>query len=178
MPPCDSEIGQHRPTLLSSCARAATSEEAQFRLQYPRATQTSRIIALDQGAAPTVCRLAAREWNGDARFLVSDGPAAGAAVDQPEHVTLRACGGSMTRLAAELADAELVAMIASSDDSADLAGRVGDLCAERSITTTGLVLAEWGELDATVSRLRPNAMVMVVSTDDEDLVGLLTALRV
>lgn len=177
MPPFDSEVGQHRPTLLSSCAHAATSEEAQFRLQYPRATQTSRIIALDQGAAPVVCRLAARKWTGEARFLIHDGPATEGA-GQPENVRLRTCGGSTTALIDELADAEVVAMIATSDESADLAGLVGDLCAERSIMTTGLVLAECDELDATVSRLRPNAMVLVVSTDHEDLAGLLTALRI
>lgn len=177
MPPFDNEVGQYRPTLLNSCAHAASAEEAQFRLQYARATQTSRIIALDRGAAPVVCRLAAREWNGEARFLVHDGRVTEGA-GQPEDVSLRTCGGSTTALVEELADADVVAMIATSDESADLAGLVGDLCAERSIMTTGLVLAGWDELDATVSRLRPHAMVMVVSTDDEDLVGVLTALRV
>lgn len=179
MPPFDIEVGQRRPTLLSSCAQAATEEEARFRLRYPRATQASRVIALDDAAAPIVCRLADWEWSDDTRFLVGGKLAGAHGNGQPADATLRPCdGAATTRLTDELTDAELVVMVATSDHSADLAELIGDLCAERRIMTTGLVLAEWGQLDTTVSRLRPNAMVMVVSPDDEDLVGILTALRV
>ena len=43
------------PTLLSSCARASTREEARFRVDYPNsATRSTRIFALDKRAADAV----------------------------------------------------------------------------------------------------------------------------
>ncbi|MPZ88171.1 MAG: 3-methyl-2-oxobutanoate hydroxymethyltransferase [Nitriliruptorales bacterium] len=179
MPPSDAPVQQmRRPTLSSSCARAATAEEARFRLRYPRATQASRIVALDQEAAPIVCRLAGREWSGDARFLTYQARVGAEGNGLPVDAALRTCDGSETRLSSELDDAEIVVMVATADDAVEAASLIGDACAERRIMTTGLVLAEWGALDATVSSLRPNAMVMVVSMDEDELVGILTALRV
>lgn len=178
MPPSDVQIAQRRPTLLSSCAHAATAEEAAYRLAYPRATQRSRVIALDPESAPIVCQLATWEWTNEARFLSYEGTVGAPDDGRPADATLRVCDGPETGLHAELDTAELVVMVAGTDDSAEAAELIGDLCAERGIMTTGLVLAEWGELDATVSKLRPNAMVMVVSPDEDDLVGILTALRV
>lgn len=179
MPPSDAPVDRlRRPTLSSSCARAATAGEARFRLHYPRATQASRIIALDQQAAPIVCRLAGREWTGDAHFLTYQAPVSAEGNGLPVDAALRTCDGSEARLSSELEDAETVVMIATTDGTAEAASLVGGACAERRIMTTGLVLAEWGALDATLSSLRPNAMVIVVSKDEEELVGILTALRV
>lgn len=180
MPP--SELGSatpRGPTLQSSCAQATTAEEAGFRLEYPRATQSSRVVALDEEASEIVCRLAAREWNGPAHFLTYDTlVAADGNGQQLADATLRACEGSETLLSAELDDAELVVMVATTDAGAEAASLIGEVCAERRIMTTGLILAEWGTLDATVSSLRPNAMVLVASKDEEDLQGILGALRV
>ena len=177
--PRSETVSQRRgPTLLSSCARAATAEEARFRLHYPRASLTSRIVALDEGAGPIVCRLAEAEWSGEPRFLIYQGlddpKADGGSVD-PQ---LKTCDGAQSRLMAEVEDADVVVMIATSDDAAEAAGLIGDACATRGIMTTGLVVADWGTLDATVANLRPNAMVMLISRDQQDLRDVLTALRV
>lgn len=182
MPPFDAEDAQaRRPTLLSSCAQAATAQEARYRLTYPRATQASRIIALDEQAAPVVCELAAHDWHDDARFLVYETLVGVEDADEhgpPADARLRTCDGAPSLLGDELADAELVVMVAGTDHGAEAASLIGDVCAQRRVMTTGLVLSEDGSLDATLSSLRPNAMVMLVSPDVEDLDGILTALRV
>ncbi len=181
MSPSDGGVASRRPTLSSSCARATSADEARFRLRYPRATQASRIIALDEAAAETVCALAPRGWSEEARFLVAEaivGVEAATPGVAPADVQLRTCAGEESLAGREVDGAELVVMVASSDDGAAAASLIGDLCAQRAVMTTGLVLAEWGALDATLASLRPNAMVMVVSPDLEDLIGILAALRV
>lgn len=178
MPRSETLEGPRRPTALSSCAWATTAEEARFRLSYPRASQVSRVLALDDGAEGIVCCLATREWTGDARFLIVHELTAAQGESTPVDASLRDCEGTTTTLLAELDVAEIVVMVATSDEAAAAAELIGDACAERQIMTTGLVLAAWGELDAAVSSLRPNAMVMVLSSDEEELVGLLAALRV
>lgn len=176
MPP--SETLPRRPTLLNSCAMAATAAEARFRVDYPNArTQSSRIIALDRGAAAAVCRLAQRGWRG-ARFFSEVDATTGNGQRSPTDATLRGCDGSVARLEAELADADLVVMVATADDGAETAAVVGRKCAERGITATGLVLADWGARNEAVSSLRPYAMVLVISEDEGDVEGILTALRV
>lgn len=182
MPPFDPEHDRiRRPTLANSCAQAATAEEARYRLVYPRATQASRVIALDESAAPVVCGLAQNGWSDDARFLVYEtlvGVADANGDGPPADARLRSCDGQASLLTEELADAELVVMVAATDEGAEAASLIGDVCAQRRIMTTGLVLAEWDALPATLSSLRPNSMVMLVSPDADDLVGILTALRV
>ena len=62
-----------RPTLLSSCAKAATAAEARFRVPYPNAlTRASRIFALDAGAAEAMFAITEDPWNG-AHFLTVGG---------------------------------------------------------------------------------------------------------
>src|SRR5207248_996655 len=59
-----------RPILGSSCAQAATAEEARFRIDRPIAGRVALIVALDDGAVAVVERLAERPW-GAARFFHS-----------------------------------------------------------------------------------------------------------
>ena len=57
------------PTLLSSCAKAATAAEARFRVDYPNSkARASRIIALDADAADLMHRIDDDSW-GEAHFL-------------------------------------------------------------------------------------------------------------
>lgn len=181
MPPFD-QPRSRRPTLLSRCSSAASAAETSYRLRYPRATQASRIIALDEQSSPVVCRLSTHDWTGDARFLsyegLADGAGGHAGNGQGGDALLRTCEDAESLLSRELAEAELVVMVASMASSVEAASLIGELAAERGIMTTGLVLGEWKALDRTLSTMRPNAMVMVVSPDAEDLVGILDALRV
>jgi hypothetical protein len=62
--------------------------------------------------------------------------------------------------------------------SADAAAVIGDACAARFIMSAALVVPGPGPADAVVSALRPNAMVLVILQDGDDVAEVLSALRV
>jgi hypothetical protein len=164
-------IVQRQPTLASSCARAATATEARYRISYPEFTRrSSRVIALDPRAATVVRRLAGQRWSGG-HFLVFESAVPGDAL-------LSRADGSTALLSEELDSADVAVMIGSAEASAEGASIIGDACAARSIMSAGLVLPEDGTVDAVVSALRPNAMVLVILKDAGDVPEVLSALRV
>jgi hypothetical protein len=146
-----------RPTLLNSCAWAATAREAAFRIDKPPAyVRTSRVFALDPGAAGVVRDLARMPWH-DTRFL----PVFDAGT-----------------LADELDDADFAMMIATADDGAAAAYAIGHACRERGITTAGIVLDLGGlglhrAATEAVTALRPHARVLLVTEDRQDIVEIL-----
>lgn len=163
-----------RPTLLNSCARAATTAEARFRIDAaPQTARATRVVALDEGAADAVGPLLRQPWHG-ARFLRYPGPREHDAPDgEPADIVLADSAGAPVRLSGELADADMVMMIATAADGAPAATAIGDACALRGIMTAGLVLGQ--DSDA-VTALRPHARVLLVTKDRRDIPGLLTAL--
>lgn len=164
-----------RPTLLNSCARAATAAEARFRINAPDpAPQATRIVALDPGAAAVVRRAAQQHWR-SAHFLTYEAGPSGEG-GSPD-LTLRAADGSQVQLSAELADADIWMMVATADDGAQAASVIGEACTRRGIMTTGLVFGEGDEVAAAVSALRPHARVLLVSSDEDDVPEVLAALR-
>lgn len=188
---------QRQPTLLNSCASAATAAEARFRIDYPDTQhRAARVIALDERAAELVRRLAAAHWRGG-HFLVfeavvpadgADGKGNGAAPDpmtgaaDAADAVLRAADGAAVLLSSELGDADSAVMIATAEASASAASVIGDACAARQIMSAGLVIADGapggGDVDDVVAALRPNAMVLVVLQDHRDVPEILSALRV
>ena len=140
-------------SLLSSCARAATAAEARYRIDRPIGGRSALVIALDDEAAEVVDRVAEKPWQG-ARFVHSDGTV-------PE----------------ELATSDVAIMIGTAAADADAAGTIAAACAERGIMTSGLVLGERGEVMPTVAALRPYARNLMVTTDEDDVAAVLTALR-
>jgi hypothetical protein len=190
---------QRQPTLASSCAVAATTAEARYRISYPdTARRNSRVIALDGEAAAVVRRLAGQHWNGG-HFLIfgSVAPPNGSGLDAAD-AGLRRPDGTEVLLSAELSDADLVVMLAGVDASDEAASIIGDACAVRSIMSVGLVIpaglvapgggapgggaagggAPGEGADEVVSALRPNAMVLVILQDANDIPEILSALRV
>ena len=186
MPLSDAALTQRHPTLASSCAVAATTAEARYRISYPEvARRNSRVIALDEEAAAIVRGLAGRHWSGG-HFLVfettvpgrrvsHDGPADHA---RPADARLRRADGTGVLLSDELSDANVVVMLAAVHASAEAASVIGDACAARSIMSAGLVVPGGGSADAVVSALRPNAMVLVILQHGDDVPEILSALRV
>jgi len=163
----------------SSCARAATATEARFRINASLApARAALIVALDQGAAGVVRRVAAHEW-ATARFLVHEGdaPGAGSGIDPPNGPLLRGMDGAPALLSEELTHADVVFMIASEDGGAACASVIGRACAARGVMTAGLVLGDGYESDGAVAALRPHARVLLLSADESDVAELLTALR-
>jgi hypothetical protein len=166
---------QRQPTLLSSCARAATTAEARYRITAPGfARRESRIIGLDEQSARLVRDMAGKPWDGG-HFLVFE-------TALPDDALLRHASGGTALLSEELDGADTVVMIAAAADSAEAASIIGDAAAARGIMSAGLVLPgnAQGEArgDAVVSALRPNAMVLVVLQEADDLAEVLSALRV
>jgi hypothetical protein len=164
--------GQGRPTLLSSCARAATAAEARYRISYPGfARRSSRVIALGGESEGTVRDMGGRPWDGG-HFLVFDSAV-------PDDALLRHAGtGGTALLSEELDGADTVVMVASAGASAEAASIIGDAAAARGIMSAGLVLPGGDSVSAVVSALRPNAMVLVVLQDVADVPEVLSALRV
>src|ERR1700761_2371826 len=94
-------------TLASSCARAATTAEARFRIDYPDLPRRdSRVIALDDHTAGLARELAAatERWRGG-HFLVFGSALPGG------DAQLRTADGADVRLSSELAGADVVGML-------------------------------------------------------------------
>lgn len=166
---------QTRPTLLHGCASAASAAEARFRIDAPvEVRRQARVIALDAGAAEVTDELAKRPWQG-ARFLICDLLGSGNG-HRPDPV-LRAVDGARLPLSEALEGADVAVMVATVDDGAELAAAIGEACSQRRIMTAGLVIDTHRQLSRAVMALRPHAQVLLVSSDPDDVVEVLTALR-
>jgi hypothetical protein len=160
-----------RPTLLGSCARAATAAEARYRISASEFTRrSSRVIALDSHAAAAVARMAGQRWRGG-HFLVFESAV-------PDDALLRPAAGGTALLSEELDGADAVVMVATARANAEAASIIGNACAARGIMSAGLVVPGAGPVGEVVSALRPNAMVLVVLQDAADVPEILSALRI
>jgi hypothetical protein len=163
-----------RPVLLNSCARAATAEELRYRIDRPiRPRRGARVVALDELAARVVRDVAAQTWNA-ARFYTS---ALGTATNGAADVMLGRVDGKPTPLDAELAEADVVVMVAVAGGDGAAASAIGDACARRGIMAAGIILGDARDARDVVTALRPHAQVLMVTSDEQDLSEVLTALR-
>lgn len=170
-----------RPTLLSSCARAATAEEARFRVNYPNSRRRrSRIFALDVGAAETMYAISDAPWN-DAHFLT----VIGSGIADPDRFSaaalpLAAPDGTRADLATELEAADLVVLLASTASNPGAAEVIAREAFHRKTMIAALALGQGliaADLNSVVAALRPFASVLVVATDLDYVPAMLTALR-
>jgi len=168
--------------LPSDCARAATAEEARFRVDYPNSKQRSSIVvALDDKAKALMDRLETASWKG-ARFRSLVGRTRGVQGLEaiPLDLDLRNGAGAVTRLSDEIADADVVVMIAAAGEAADEVSVIGDRCAARGIMTTGVIFetgVQAAGLQRTLNALRPNTRMLVVASDADYIPEMLAALR-
>jgi hypothetical protein len=144
-----------RPILASSCARAATAEEARFRIDRPIAGRKALIVALDEDAADVVDRVAERPWGG-ARFFRT--PAVEPVLEQ-------------------LKDADVTIMVATADADGEAASELARACASHGIMLAGLILGQRLDVAGAVSALRPYARNLMITDDEDDVAAVLTALR-
>lgn len=156
------------PTLLSSCARAASAEEAAYRIDYPLAyARSTRVVAFDPGAAEVVQAVADRPW-GQAQFYT-------ALDSETDLVTL---AGEHRLIEAEVEHSDSVIMVATEGVNAAAVAAVGTACRTRAIMTAGLLLTGDGALSGeTLAAIRPHARILLVPADQDDLLDLLTAIR-
>lgn len=171
-----------QPTLLNSCARAATADELRYRIDGPEPQpRSARIIALDRAAREIVGDLRSQTWQEAHLLAYQPGAPITTANGGHPDVTLESLGeGRSLTMSEELDDADLVVMIATASDGAKAAAVIGEMCYRRGIMTGGVVVGDGRERDvgAAVMALRPHAQVLLVTQEQDELSDVLTALRV
>jgi hypothetical protein len=168
----------------SESARMSSAAEAKFRIEAPNSrARTVKVIALDAASERVVKELARESWLG-ATFLTASAFAGGASGDAPERFSLGGwlndLAGRTKNLVEEIASADLVVMVASAGESAGAAALIGEACAVRHVMTTALILGTVScdeALSKMLAQLRPHAMMLVISSADEYIKDMLTALR-
>lgn len=165
-----------------SCARAATTAEARFRIDYPNSkSRATKVIALDEASEQALRALQDGAWHG-ARFLSFAGSSdLGEGLEQLTiDARLRDGAGREVGLAAEVASADGVIMVVGAGSSAKAAEVIGTACQVRGVMTTGLIIAgpeSGAEVSETLRDLRPFAAMLVVASGPEYVAEMLTALR-
>ena len=168
----------------SESARMSSAAEAKFRIAAPNSRPRAvKVIALDAASERVVKELARDSWQG-ATFLTA-AFAGGASGSAPEPFSLGGwlndLAGRTKNLVEEVASADLVVMVASARESAGAAAIIGEACAVRRVMTTALILGTASSSDEALSKLlaqlRPHAMMLVISSADEYIKDMLTALR-
>jgi hypothetical protein len=134
-------------------------------------------VALDEGATSVISLVTGLPWSGARFFSYSAAKQPGDGNGRAGDIVLHSADGSTSRLSDELADADVMVMIATADDGALAASAIGQACTQRGITTAGLIFGDGGDVRAAVSALRPHARVLMASQDEHDVSDMLTALR-
>ena len=167
----------------SESARMSSAAEAKFRINKPNSQPRAvKVIALDAPSERVVKELSQAAWQ-RASFLT-----ASAFAGAPQHGEKFSVGGWLNDLAGrtknlvdEVDTADLVVMVATAGENAAAAALIGEACAVKHVMTTALVLGGATSSDETLSKmlaqLRPHAMMLVISSADEYIKDMLTALR-
>ena len=163
--------------MLSECARAATAEEARFRVDYPNsAPRRIKVIALDREAEQLVRRLAQKDWN-CAAFMTT----AGEGTSRSLRDWLSTLSGETVNLLDQVGTADLVVTVSTAGSSAEDAAIVAEACAIHKVTMTSLLIdhaaASAPVLPQTMMPLRAHASMLVVASGEEYVESMLTALR-
>jgi hypothetical protein len=173
----------------SESARMSSAAEARFRIDAPNSRPRAvKVIALDAPSERVVKELARDAWQGASFLTASAFAGASAASGGASDAERFSLGGWLNDLAGrtknlveEIAAADLVVMVASAGQNASAAPIIGEACNLRHVMTTALVLGASSSSDETLSKmlaqLRPHAMMLVISSADEYIKDMLTALR-
>lgn len=167
----------------SESARMSSAAEAKFRIEQPNSQPRAvKVIALDGKSERVVKELSQAPWQ-RASFL-----SATAFAGAPQQGGRFSMGGWLADLAGRTKDlvdevdsADLVVMVATAGESAAAAAIIGEACSVKHVMTTALILGSATTPDETLSKmlaqLRPHAMMLVISSADEYIKDMLTALR-
>jgi hypothetical protein len=166
----------------SESAIMTSAEQARFRINRPNSRPRSTcVIALDECSAAALAALKDRPWNG-ARFLRYAGVRKAS-----EHLpslridaTLQDEAGNKHSLMKALTGVDIVIMLTATDAAAEAAEIIGNACAARGIAATGLVLVPTAGAEALsrmVAAMRPHTAMLVVSSGEDYVSEMLSALR-
>lgn len=162
--------------MLSESARAASADEARFRVTYPNSvSRRIKVIALDTPAERVVRRLARGAWQ-SATFLTT--------VKDPSHAAADWLGdlaGQALDLLDQVNAADAVVTISTAGENAEDVAIIGEVCHARRIMLTALVIdpsaLPEAQLLRTIAPLRSHAAMLVVAKGEEYVEAMLTALR-
>ncbi len=167
----------------SESARMSSAAEARFRISAPNSRPRAiKVVALDAPSECIVKELAQSQWQ-CATFLT-----ASAFSGAPRHGERFSVGGWLNDLAGRTKDlvdevdsADLMVMVATAGESAAAAAIIGEACNVKHVMTTALILGGASSSDDVISKtlaqLRPHVMMLVISSTDEYIKDMLTALR-
>jgi hypothetical protein len=168
--------------MLSETARATAASEARYRVGKPNSQPRSvKIIALDPASEKVVLHLAQLAWS-RASFLTASAFTGAAHAQSAFDMQgwLNDLAGRTKNLLEEIAQADLVVMIASGGAQTPAAAIIGEACRSHKVMTTALVLnAAQSEAQAnkTLAQLRPYATMLVAAHSESYIEDMLVALR-
>ena len=167
----------------SESARMSSAAEARFRIDRPNSQPRAvKVIALDAPSERVVKELAAGTWQ-RASFLTASSFSGAPRAGEPFSMGgwLNDLAGRTKDLVDEVNSADLVVMVATAGESATAAAIIGEACNVKHVMTTALILGGAASSDETISKmlaqLRPHVMMLVISSADEYIKDMLTALR-
>ena len=171
----------------SESARMSSAAEAKFRIDRPNSQPRAvKVIALDTQSERIVKELAQAPWQ-RASFLTassfSGAPRRGEPFSEPFSLGgwLNDLAGRTKDLVDEVNTADLVVMVATAGENVAAAAIIGEACSLKHVMTTALILGGAASSDETISKmlaqLRPHVMMLVISSADEYIKDMLTALR-
>ncbi|HVZ54857.1 MAG TPA: hypothetical protein VG986_23020 [Pseudolabrys sp.] len=167
--------------MASESARAASREEARFRIDAPNSrARAVKVIALDPASERVAERLARAIWSG-ASFLTANGAAPAREKRFSISGWLADLAGHTKNLVDEIDSADQVVMIASAGANLEAASIIGEACSLKRVMTTALIVAPAETPDAALShslaQLRPWVLMLVIASDEDYIADMLTALR-
>jgi hypothetical protein len=167
----------------SESARMSSAAEAKFRIEAPNSQPRAvKVIALDTPSERIVKELAAGQWQ-RATFLTATAVSRAPRKGEPFSVDgwLNDLAGRTKNLVDEVESADLVVMVATAGESAAAAAIIGEACHVKHVMTTALILGGASSSDETLAKmlaqLRPHVMMLVISSADQYIKDMLTALR-
>jgi hypothetical protein len=165
----------------SESARMSSAAEAKFRIDRPNSRPRAvKVIALDAASERVVKELAGGPWQ-NATFLTASAFSGAPRRGEPFSSWLNDLAGRTKDLVDEVNSADLVVMVATAGESAAAAALIGEACGVKHVMTTALILGGGTSSDEALSKmlaqLRPHAMMLVISSADEYIADMLTALR-
>jgi hypothetical protein len=167
----------------SESARMSSAAEAKFRINRPNSQPRAvKVIALDPQSERIVKDLAQSQWQ-RATFLTASAFSGAPKAGKPFSMGgwLNDLAGRTKDLVNEVDSADLVVMVATAGENAAAAAIIGEACNVKHVMTTALILGGATSSDETISKmlaqLRPHVMMLVISSADEYIKDMLTALR-
>lgn len=167
----------------SESARMNSAAEAKYRIDTPNSRPRAvKVIALDTPSERIVKELAQSQWQ-RATFLTASAFSGAPRGGEPFSMGgwLNDLAGRTKDLIDEVDSADLVVMVASAGENVTAAAIIGEACNVKHVMTTALILGGATSSDEALSKmlaqLRPHVMMLVISSADEYINDMLTALR-